>query len=55
MEREGGREGKKEREGIFHLLAYSSNAYNSQDLARSKPGAQNSICVAHMGGKDSVT
>lgn len=35
-----------------HLLLHSANACNSQTWAKAKPGAENTISVSHMGGRD---
>lgn len=46
----------EEREKVVrHLLFYSPDAHNTQDWARPKPEAMNSICVSHESGRDPGT
>lgn len=42
---------KTESRKSFHALVYSLNIYNSQEWARLKSGAQNSIKAPHMNCK----
>nr|XP_051688328.1 uncharacterized protein LOC127487274 [Oryctolagus cuniculus] len=46
--------GRERERSIFPLLIHSPNACNSQDTARPKPGAWNSIQSPTVGGGDSV-
>lgn len=41
--------------GIFHLLVYFPNAYNSGGWTTLKPGAWNSNWVSHVGRRGPVT
>lgn len=45
----GERKSESERGEISHLLVQPPNGHHSQGLARTKPGARNSIWVCHVG------
>lgn len=52
-EKEGER--RRERKETFHLLFIYQNVCNRWRWAMLKPGAENSIQVSHMGGRDLYT
>lgn len=56
--RERGARGEREKEkkrGVFFLLVHSPNMCKSWGWARLKPGAQKSIWIFYVGGRDSNT